>query len=579
MEEARKCLQGLEGERLEQEKARLFEMFRKKNAALSHVDNPRSDLFQLDEDTRGPNRPGPPPVLLRLDVRPEDYIPDGERFPARDKSNIITDHAEKYLLSRPDTAPDIPPSDELLPTDHTRKVILYENKRVTPDDHWQDVRHLTFILELESDEDEFAMVQPGSTMTIYPKNYPMDVQKLLDLMEWTDIADLEIEWKSAMTAIRDLQGPPTDNDKLRGLGFCPPKLRPLNNSTLRQLFIHNLDFTAVPTRGFLKQLIQFTNDEREKERLKELSSTVGSDAQEFYDYTSRPRRTILEVLDDFPGVKIPVQYILELFPLIRGREFSIANGGKSLYEESDSTILNIELLVALVEYKTIIRKPRQGLCSRYLKHLIPGTEMAVSFKDGNSPPPQGIKNAERPLLAIATGTGIAPIRSLIYERHEYEEVGDEYLFFGCRNRKADFYFAGEWEDLGVKVFPAFSRDPDALDPITFENYGSPSTLPSSITGVYGAAQAPPLDTVSTGLRTFDYDKGKMYVQHLIRKHAELVCELVTKKAIVVLCGNSGRMPASVRRALLDAFQIGKLASSSMEAETIFEKMDFWQETW
>lgn len=63
------------------------------------------------------------------------------------------------------------------------------------------------------------------------------------------------------------------------------------------------------------------------------------------------------------------------------------------------------------------------------------------------------------------------MRSLIYERLAIREEmqlpplptdeGDM-LFFGCRNREADYFFEEEWKTLtsasGLSVFPAFSRD-------------------------------------------------------------------------------------------------------------------------
>lgn len=47
-----------------------------------------------------------------------------------------------------------------------------------------------------------------------------------------------------------------------------------------------------------------------------------------YEYVQRPRRTILEVLLDFRHAKVPKEYIFDLFPLMRPREFSIASSIK-----------------------------------------------------------------------------------------------------------------------------------------------------------------------------------------------------------------------------------------------------------
>jgi sulfite reductase alpha subunit-like flavoprotein len=53
---------------------------------------------------------------------------------------------------------------------------------------------------------------------------------------------------------------------------------------------------------------------------------VADDEQEdLYDYSSRVRRTIVEVLDDFKHLKIPINYIFDIFPPLRPREFSIAS--------------------------------------------------------------------------------------------------------------------------------------------------------------------------------------------------------------------------------------------------------------
>lgn len=69
----------------------------------------------------------------------------------------------------------------------------------------------------------------------------------------------------------------------------------------------------------------FTTSELEKEKLQELTSAEGQD--DLFKYCNRPRRTILEVLRDFPhaAVSIPVSYLFDIFQPIRQRAFSIAS--------------------------------------------------------------------------------------------------------------------------------------------------------------------------------------------------------------------------------------------------------------
>jgi sulfite reductase alpha subunit-like flavoprotein len=527
---------------------RKFLASRNKSAARSHLAHSPSATEQAKED------------WARLDARFPAHIARQDKTWERnnrpvdslDKDNILRDHPENYLLDKDGFGVRYLPPSDILPIPDTYAGTLVRNDRVTPTDHWQDVRHLAFSIVLDRKDFEAAIKAAGNmTLTIYPKNYPEDVQELISLMDWDEMADEPLQITVRPRGLHAKNGGVT---------------------TLRELLIHNLDFTAVPKRSFIKELVFFTDDEREKERLIEL--TMPGNEQEFYDYTCRPRRTILELLKDFTAVKIPVHMVLDLFPTIRGREFSVCNGGLGLKEVDGANSVQIEVLAALVEYKTIIRKPRQGLCSRYLKHLPVGTDVCFGLKTSSGPrlvPNHG--GAKRPLIAIATGTGIAPIRSLIQERASYLDPGDTLLFFGCRNRTADFHFEREWrEHPNVKVYPAFSRDNITPDPTTTTHA---DTKPSSTT----AAAA-----TNTDILTLlpEYDVGKNYVQHMIRKHAKEVGYLMRRNPIVCVCGNAGRMPLSVRSALLDALVISGVVGDTEAGETWFRNQDnltFWQETW
>jgi sulfite reductase alpha subunit-like flavoprotein len=325
-----------------------------KHAALSHVDNPKSQREERDDE-----------AIRRYDTSADAFRGDllgsktntdhGRRNP--DKDNILKDHPRKYNLhvtgneEKLHRAEDLPPP-KLIPYPQSYQAELRINRRVTPETHWQDVRMLKIRVNKSSwSNDELPALFPGDTLTIFPKNFPADVEELISLMGWKAKADMRIIWQYSQTSIdRNLK-----NVKHGGLR-CPRNLYPPQIATMRDLLIHNIDFNAIPNRTFLRDLRRHTADEREKERLLELTSEANS--QEFYDYTSRPRRTILEVLRDFPGVKIPLDYALETFPLIRGRAFSIANHPES-HASPEAEHHDIEILAAMVEYKTIIRKPRQ----------------------------------------------------------------------------------------------------------------------------------------------------------------------------------------------------------------------------
>uniref|UniRef100_L2GHV6 Sulfite reductase flavoprotein alpha-component n=1 Tax=Colletotrichum fructicola (strain Nara gc5) TaxID=1213859 RepID=L2GHV6_COLFN len=310
---------------------------------------------------------------------------------------------------------------------------------------------------------------------------------------------------------------------------------PTTSTTLRHLLTHNLDITSTPRRSFLKEMFYFTTDEYHRERL--LEFTMREFTDEFYDYTTRPRRTILEVLEEFTSVRIPLGRVLDMFPIMRGRDFSIA----SVRQQQDQTT-EVELLVALVKYKTILRKIRQGLCSRYLESLPTGTPLRITL-NRSSASLHGSAHARRPLVAVATGTGVAPLRLFIEERLSHgSDVGSMAIFFGNRSRHADFHFKDVWEDLKSRqekgrfaVHTAFSRDKDT---------------------------------------------PREYVQDVIRKRPAEIRSMVAGNAIFVVCGGSLKMSRAVKEAVKSCLAEDTEAYPDEEAvEAAFGKLTWWEEIW
>lgn len=443
-----------------------------------------------------------------------------------DRPNMLKDAPYKYSLE--DGPPEAkPPPPTLLPIPDAMHVVVHQNKRVTPESHWQDVRLLT--LHATGNKEEVLLnMNVGDAIMLYPKNFPADVQALIDHMRWNDVADKPFLHYS------------TRKDGI-AIEHAPKHCYAVPRSSLRDLLLHNYDITAIPKRSFFDLAKTFTDDATHKEKLADFANPVFTD--EFWDYTSRPRRSILEVLFDFPSVRIPYQWTPAIFPIIRGREYSIASGGR-LVKEPDGSIARIDLLVALVKYKTVLRKTRQGLASRYIQTLTPGTPLNVRVEKHQNPPLEFLPLSRLPpstrvpalalpVLAIATGTGIAPIRAYFLERHFLARNSRNILFYGGRSRYADFYFANEWKEMGVEVHTAFSRD----------------------------------------------QKEKIYIQDVIRGEYQKICDLFNTGVIVCVCGSAGKMPVAVRSALCDALLRGGLASTEAAAQEVMRRTYLWEEVW
>lgn len=417
--------------------------------------------------------------------------------------------------------------------DETRFTVTLEtNKRMTPPDHWQDVRHLEFIGQSTS-----LSYDPGDVLMIYPENSTSDVQQLIDRMHWHEVAENLISPQPTKPSHLSA----SETGPIQGL------LHPI---TFRKLLTRHLDLNAIPRRSFFSLLAHFTTDPFHKDRLIEFTKPEYID--ELHDYTTRPRRSILEVLQEFDSVKIPWQWAANVLPELRGRQFSIASGGHRKWNDRN---VRFELLVAIVKYKTVIKKIREGVCTRYLAGLKPGSLINVSLQKGGLQVTKA--EAWRPVILIGPGTGVAPMRSLIWERLQWSEawnrkvdhpqdgqstlIGNTILLYGCRNQAKDFFYQNEWgsirEKMPLSVYTAFSRD----------------------------------------------QSSKIYVQDIIRQQGSEISWLVQSKgAIVYVCGSSGKMPAAVRGALTDVFgQHGGMTQG--EAETYLTRMEkegrYKQETW
>lgn len=343
---------------------------------------------------------------------------------------------------------DVPP-DDLLDIPGGLTAGITSNDRLTPTAHWQDVRHITI------DIASYHPYVPGDVLTIYPKNFPTDVNEFLSVMGWNSIADTPLRFISTSES----SGPNSGHPVLHVVASTP--------LTLRVLLTNHLDIMSIPRRSFFAHIAHFTEDEFQRDRLLEFTNPEYVD--ELYDYTTRPRRSILEVLQEFETVKLPWQRLCSIIPAIRGRQFSIASAINPTAEAENRT--RIELLIAIVKYRTIIKRLRQGVCTRYVAVLKPGQSITVTLQRGGL----GVTKAEldRPVVMVGPGTGVAPMRALTYQRKQWRDESQlvspqevrakDILFFGCRNAESDFFFKSEWEQLKKEGVPldvhaAFSRD-------------------------------------------------------------------------------------------------------------------------
>ena len=208
---------------------------------------------------------------------------------------------------------------------------------------------------------------------------------------------------------------------------------------------------------------------------------------------------VLDMITDFPGHITPQELINLLRPL-NPRLYSVANAPEVYPNEAHFTM-------GLIEYKQKGRH-HSGVCSSYLSDRIDEGDAIPVFLEKNEKFRLTIEDS-RPVIMIATSTGIAPFRGFLQQRMIRKASGENWLFFGDRHAQSDFLYRNELEE--------------------FQKSG-----------------------VLTRLNTaFSCDqKHKIYVQHRMKQHQKDFYRWIDKKnAIVYVCGNKRTMGQSVKDAI------------------------------
>ncbi|MEM7799270.1 MAG: cytochrome P450, partial [Chloroflexota bacterium] len=173
------------------------------------------------------------------------------------------------------------------------------------------------------------------------------------------------------------------------------------------------------------------------------------------------RVSLLDMLERFPDLDIPLATFLEMQPPLRPRQYSI----------SSSPLWNAEsctLTIAVVDAPAWSGQGRfLGTASTYLSEATEGMPISVMVKPSNVSfhPPQ---DPTTPMVMVCAGSGLAPFRGFIQERAEQKagglDVGKAILYFGCDHPEVDYLYEDElktWEETEVvEVRPTFSNRPD-----------------------------------------------------------------------------------------------------------------------
>ena len=166
-------------------------------------------------------------------------------------------------------------------------------------------------------------------------------------------------------------------------------------------------------------------------------------------------------------------------------------------------------MISAVRYKTNGRS-RKGVASNYVaERLKRGGKVRVKLKPNKH---FGLPAADKDIIMVGPGTGVAPFRAFVQERRAAKATGKSWLFFGDRQFTHDFLYQLDWQEALAdgslsRMDVAFSRDtPD-----------------------------------------------KVYVQHKLFERRKELVEWLDNGAHFYVCGDAKAMAKDVRASLVAAY--------------------------
>ena len=232
--------------------------------------------------------------------------------------------------------------------------------------------------------------------------------------------------------------------------------------TVKEAFCEFIDLSCHINKIILSKLINYLTDINQKNKANEIIN----DENKLQEFLSK-NYNIADFIKEFDSLKLTLQGLCEIFPIISPRYYSCC----SSFKKNNNII---EIIITLVSFKGPLGEIKYGMTSNYINELFKSKSfqtsdeyVKISFKDTEFKFPFHLQT---PMLMIGIGSGIAPFISFLQEFESIKNNNinmnfETYLIFGTMNKNNDFIFEKELEEFKQKgvlkeYFTAFSRDQD-----------------------------------------------------------------------------------------------------------------------
>ncbi len=166
-------------------------------------------------------------------------------------------------------------------------------------------------------------------------------------------------------------------------------------------------------------------------------------------------RQLIDLIANFP-IALTADHLRALTRPLAPRAYSIASSRREVGDEA-------HLLISAVRYETHGRA-RKGVASNFVaERLKRGGRVRVKLKPNKH---FGLPAADKDIIMVGPGTGVAPFRAFVQERRATAAKGRSWLFFGDRQFTHDFLYQLDWQEALkdgalTRMDVAFSRDTPA----------------------------------------------------------------------------------------------------------------------
>ena len=306
----------------------------------------------------------------------------------------------------------------------TYNVHVSANRRLTPVTYERNIFHIEFDLG-----DSGLKYEIGEALGIHAENDEVEVQEFIKFYELNPEEIVEVQNRG-------------DPDVME-------------NKTVYQALMHNVDIFGRPPKRFYEALSEFADDPQERKELLTLGGAEG--AAEFKRRAEVDTVTYADILLEYPSAHPSFHDIIRIVAPMKRREYSIASCQKV-------TPKTIALMIVVVGWVDPKGRDRFGQATRYLNKLKVGAAVTVSVKPSVMKLPP---RSTQPLIMAGLGTGLAPFRAFVQhralEKAQGKEIGAVLLYMGSRHQREEYCYGEEWEaylDAGVITLlgRAFSRD-------------------------------------------------------------------------------------------------------------------------